>query len=372
MLTPRARAETAGDSGGSGIERDHASGGVIRPTALPPSQVTPAMMLEFMAKFGSMQAMAAKIEQLEAKVAGMKLVRAAARAPPPAAAPCARGSQGSAAAGRAQPPCACTRALLARVGACMEHVLPRVLHKKREDVCAWPCVQALCCARARAPCLRPRTRPTGAPAYRAAPTPRHGCLQGAPRRAGGRPRPRLGAAAQGAGGLEAEPGPLCAHRGRMEAEPGAVPHAAAEQGAPADDRVVSIQPYLCDSSLCSGRQRMRSRCVHRSSAWRGGPASCVLCGWNADTGCAGRRRACAHRTESGSQAVFQPVSCLRPSVLRALGVRRAYQQPAPETACPRAPGAEPGGRQLAAPAGAAQHAGDRVEAPAGAPAARAA
>ena len=75
MLTPRARAETAGDSGGSGIERDHASGGVIRPTALPPSQVTPAMMLEFMAKFGSMQAMAAKIEQLETKVAGMKLVR---------------------------------------------------------------------------------------------------------------------------------------------------------------------------------------------------------------------------------------------------------------------------------------------------------
>lgn len=64
-----------GDSGGSAAGGKNPSGGVIRPTAMMPSQVTPAMMADFMAKFGSMQAMASKIEQLEAKVADMKLVR---------------------------------------------------------------------------------------------------------------------------------------------------------------------------------------------------------------------------------------------------------------------------------------------------------
>ena len=70
----RACAE-GGDSGGSAAGGKNPRGGVIRPTAMMPSQVTPAMMAEFMAKFGSMQAMASKIEQLEAKVADMKLVR---------------------------------------------------------------------------------------------------------------------------------------------------------------------------------------------------------------------------------------------------------------------------------------------------------
>ena len=73
---PLARAEGGGDSGGSAAGgKNPGGGGVIRPTAMMPSQVTPGMMAEFMAKFGSMQAMAAKIEHLEARVADMKLVR---------------------------------------------------------------------------------------------------------------------------------------------------------------------------------------------------------------------------------------------------------------------------------------------------------
>ena len=69
------RAESLGNSDVSGSGKDATGSGVIRPTPIMANPITPAMMAEFMAKFGSMQAMAAKIEQLEAKVAVMKLVR---------------------------------------------------------------------------------------------------------------------------------------------------------------------------------------------------------------------------------------------------------------------------------------------------------
>lgn len=138
-------------------------------------------------------------------------------------------------------------------------------------------MQALCCARARAPCLRPRTPPTGAPAYRAAPRPDTAASK----------EPR---GAQGAGpGRDLEQRLKAQEDWKQSQDRSARTEAAWKQNQElfrmqqqSKARPLVIELFLSNPTFalraCAvGGGACAAAVCHRSSAWRGGPPARCTC-----------------------------------------------------------------------------------------------